>query len=47
MRERATKSVETPPERRWLLIAVAFVTLAVVTLFGVSVGLLPLAPARS
>jgi len=27
--------VKTPPERRWLLVAVAFVTLAVVTLLGV------------
>jgi hypothetical protein len=35
MRERTTSSVETPPERRWLLVAVAFVTVGVVTLLGV------------
>ena len=28
-------AVRTPPERRWLLVAVAFVTLSVVTLLGV------------
>ena len=35
MRERTTTPVRTPPERRWLLVAVAFVTVGVVTLLGV------------
>lgn len=35
MRERTTTPVRPPPGRRWLLVAVAFVTVGVVTLLGV------------
>ncbi len=35
MRERTTTPDRTPPARRWLPVAVAFVTVGVVTLFGV------------
>ena len=35
MRERTANPVRTSPERRWLLVAVGFVTVGVVTLVGV------------
>jgi len=45
MRERTTNPVRTPPERRWLLVAVAFVTVGVVTLLGVVFFFRPIAEA--